>query len=213
MNLHEEISRMKSIMGLIIENQEIHSDSSNIKLGVEDLFDSVPELSEIGTQEQYSEYLDTIFPDSKNKDIWYHATGVDPNIITRFKSSPSGASGPGVYFQSEKGYWTTDKFGQNTISVIVNANKLFDYNKYGDEMISKYRDEYNSVNKTSETLKPTDALQQELIEMGYNSLIETMGKTNKYLVIFPSFEDDIHILGNENDIEGFKNFVTNQNSL
>lgn len=197
----------------LIKEEEFETFISKVKPGVEDLFNSVPELSEIGTPEQYSDYLDTIFPESENKDIWYHATGVDPNIITRFKSSPSGASGPGVYFQSEKGYWTTDKFGQNTISVIVNANKLFDYNKYGDEMISKYRDEYNSVNKTSETLKPTDALQQELIEMGYNSLIETMGKTNKYLVIFPSFEDDIHILGNENDIEGFENFVANQNSL
>lgn len=209
MLLYEEISRIKSIMGLMSE-EELETSFSFVKPGVEDLFNSVPELSEIGTPEQYSDYLDTIFPESENKDIWYHATNVEPSIITRFKSSPSGTYGPGVYFQSEKGYWTTEKVGKYAIPAIVNANKLFDYNKFGDEMISKYRDEYNSVRKTSETPIPTFALQKELIDMGHNSLFDIQTKTNKYLLIFPSFEDDIHILGNENDIEGFKNFVVNQ---
>ena len=206
MKLHEEISRMKSIMGLMTE-EELDTTSSKVKPGVDDLFNLVPELSEIGTQEQYSEYLDTIFPESENKDIWYHATNVDPSIITRFKSSPSGTYGPGVYFQSEKGYWTTEKVGKYAIPAIVNANKLFDFNQFGEEMISKYRDEYNSVRKTSETPIPTFALQKELIDMGYNSLFDIMTKTNKYLLIFPSFEDDIHILGNEDDLIRFKNFV------
>lgn len=195
-------------MGLIVENDD-ELNFQSVKPGVEYLFNSVPELSEIGTTEQYSKYLDTIFPDSENKDIWYHATNSDPKNIDRFKSSSSGASGPGVYLQSEKGYWTTEKFGQNVIMVIVNANKLFDYDTYGDEMIGKYRDEYNSGRKTSETPLPTVALQKELIDMGYNSLIETINKYNKYLLIFPSFEDDIHILGNKNDIEGFRNFIGN----
>jgi hypothetical protein len=43
-----------------------------VKEGVEDVFNSNPELSTIGTQEQYSQYLDTVFPDSKVKDIVYH---------------------------------------------------------------------------------------------------------------------------------------------
>lgn len=196
-------------MGLIYESDD-EIKLPTTKSGVNELFNSVPELSEIGTPEQYSKYLNTIFPESENKDIWYHSTNVDPNTISKFKSSPSGASGPGVYLQSEKGYWTTDKFGENVMSVIVNANKLFDYDTYGNEMIRKYQDEYNNVNKTSDTLKPTDALQKELIEMGYNSLIETVSKYNKYLVIFPGFEDQIHILGNEFDIERFKNFVNLQ---
>lgn len=206
MKLQEEILRVKSIMGLIVESDN-EFNFSKVKSGVYDLFNLVPELSEIGTPEQYSEYLDTIFPESENKDIWYHATNVDPNIILRFKSSPSGTYGPGVYFQSEKGYWTTEKVGKNTIYAIVNANKLFDYDKFGDDMIRKYRDEYNSDRKTSETPRPTFALQKELMDMGYNSLFDIMTKTNNYLVMFPSFEDQIHILGNEKDIEGFKNFV------
>ena len=45
-----------------------------IKQGVSELFESNPELANIGTPEQYSQYLDTIFPDSKVKDIVYHGT-------------------------------------------------------------------------------------------------------------------------------------------
>ena len=49
-----------------------------IKPGVEELFESNPELASIGTAEQYSQYLDSVFPDSKVKDIVYHVnkTGI-----------------------------------------------------------------------------------------------------------------------------------------
>jgi len=45
-----------------------------IKEGVPELFKENPELASIGTPEQYSQYLDTIFPDSKMKDIVYHGS-------------------------------------------------------------------------------------------------------------------------------------------
>jgi hypothetical protein len=40
-----------------------------LKEGVSELFESNPELATIGTQEQYSQYLETIFPDSKVKEM------------------------------------------------------------------------------------------------------------------------------------------------
>ena len=52
--------------------EDIQSNEIKVKEGVEDLFESNPELANIGTQTQYSQYLDTIFPDSKVKDIVYH---------------------------------------------------------------------------------------------------------------------------------------------
>ena len=45
--------------------------SNEIKEGVDFVFESNPELANVGTPEQYSQYLDTIFPDSKAKDIVY----------------------------------------------------------------------------------------------------------------------------------------------
>ena len=40
---------------------------NGVKSGVSELFESNPELANIGNQQQYSQYLDTIFPDSKVK--------------------------------------------------------------------------------------------------------------------------------------------------
>ena len=45
-----------------------------VKPGVEELFESNPELANIGTQQQYSAYLNTIFPDSKVKGIVYRGS-------------------------------------------------------------------------------------------------------------------------------------------
>jgi hypothetical protein len=42
------------------------------KEGVKELFDNNPELVTIGTQEQYTAYLNSIFPESTVKDIVYH---------------------------------------------------------------------------------------------------------------------------------------------
>lgn len=49
-------------------DQQVQEEKT-IKSGVSELFESNPELSKIGTVEQYSQYLDTIFPDSKVKEI------------------------------------------------------------------------------------------------------------------------------------------------
>ena len=45
---------------------------NNTKEGVNFVFEQNPELAKIGTPEQYSEYLDTIFPESKVKNIVWH---------------------------------------------------------------------------------------------------------------------------------------------
>ena len=50
-----------------------------IKEGVDFVFDQNPKLSEIGTQQQYSEYLDTIFPNKKTM-ILYHGQPEINNI-------------------------------------------------------------------------------------------------------------------------------------
>jgi hypothetical protein len=41
---------------------------------VSKLFDENPELAQIGTKEQYAEYLNTVFPNSQVQDIVYHGT-------------------------------------------------------------------------------------------------------------------------------------------
>lgn len=70
---------------------------NKIKEGIEELFDSNPELSNIGTAEQYSAYIDSIFPDSKMKDIVYHGSkSVDRILKEGFKEGFEGTSNQGV---------------------------------------------------------------------------------------------------------------------
>ena len=75
---------------------KINKGSNNIpKEGVPELFGSSPELANIGTQEQYSEYLDAIFPDSKVKDIKQHVTESNFEFFTK---EGNGRLGKGFYF-------------------------------------------------------------------------------------------------------------------
>jgi len=52
-------------------------------------------LSIIGNEEQYSQYLDTIFPESKVREIVYHGTDVDFN---EYKLGKGAYFGAGIYF-------------------------------------------------------------------------------------------------------------------
>ena len=55
--------------GNIVESMAM---TEGVKDGINEIFQMNSDLPTIGTQEQYSRYLDTIFPDSKIKDIVYH---------------------------------------------------------------------------------------------------------------------------------------------
>lgn len=57
-------------------------ESVSIKAGVDTLFERCPELAHIGTQEDYSQYLDTIFPESLETSIVYHGTASVSKIET-----------------------------------------------------------------------------------------------------------------------------------
>ena len=73
------------------ENVNIYITSDEeIKEGVDVIFKENSELSKIGTKQEYSAYLDTIFPDSKVKDIVYHATNA------KFEKFDKSFAGTGV---------------------------------------------------------------------------------------------------------------------
>jgi len=62
MDLNDYIKRIKSIMGIKIDE------------GIDFVFQTTPELIEIGTKEQYEKYVKNIFPSSKYKGIVYHGS-------------------------------------------------------------------------------------------------------------------------------------------
>ena len=246
------------------------ADESSIKPGVEELFDSNPELANIGTQEQYSQYLDSIFPDSQVKDIVYHSGSINKN--DKFDRLKIGAYSKldMFYFTSSKyfekldtlldfykyyfkNYVLEDYFEEVTASnsiqdIISLAEKILgknnltiknniensenDYKKHSGKFYGGWYDSiYESKNLLPAILNVKNPITSN-IENGYiknpNTGVENVGKypastyiTNKeYDSYFISDSDigvknpeQIHILGNEQDIEGFKEFVDNTANL
>ena len=185
----EDIRRMIDRLRNFNENL-----NSKIKEGVDSLFNKFPELADIGTPEQYSQYLDTIFPNSKIKDIIYHSS---PSKFTKFKN-PSSSGLSHIWF-SEKPL--NYQFGSNIYSVIVNLqNPLIQSNQDYDKELSSFESPLNPdwINNYHET--------GELPKFKYDGTIRS-SKVDSGKSITIRNPDQIHILGSKEDIDRFTQFV------
>ena len=84
------------------------TETTETKKGVKEIFEENKELSEIGTEEQYSAYLNTVFPDSKVKDVVYRGGG------TKLQPAKDSSFGSGFYFTPDKSYGSS--FAENASS-------------------------------------------------------------------------------------------------
>lgn len=172
-----------------------------VKEGVDFVFEQNPELSEIGNQQQYSKYLDTIFPDSKVRDIVYHGTG---EVFETFNKKRT-------YFAKELEYaksfpdWQTKgkKENKRIINAIVNIQNLRNVNKYIDNAGIEPTDRNilsfsNSAN-----------FEKQSREEGFDGLEVSVKNMDEIVVFEP---EQIHILGGKQDIENFKKFVNKENT-
>jgi hypothetical protein len=176
-----------------------------IKPEVEEVFNSNPELASIGTLQQYSQYLDSIFPDSKVKDIVYHHSDTK---ITEFKKEFSEG------YAAQKG--------------VSSKAKFFLRKPLKEEFLSKrpYLGQY-LINIVNPNIMPSNADRTEKRDSGIKEGIQEALNNNQDGAIFDNIWDNrtwsdvlvvfepeqIHILGNNNDIEGFKEFVNNEEEL
>jgi hypothetical protein len=238
-----------------------------IKSGVQEVFDSNPELANIGTAEQYSAYLDTIFPDSKVKDILYHGSHTDFTFRDYITSQPeyTGSITTAVWvdgvrdddrsiirslsdaekkeYQKNGRIKTGEGFYQKdgTIKYFKNSelDKLYNEGKF--EKFKKRDHSYAGMdtflgtgNYFTTSLKDAKLYarnklyaviadiknaytenkgysnsrsgkgSQELIDKGYDAVTEKVNNGQEYNIFEP---EQIHILGNKQDVEGFKEFV------
>jgi len=128
------------------EDPIMYSIKQHIKPGVEELFNENPELANIGTKEQYSQYLDTIFPNSQVKNIVYR--GGEKNNVKLFQ------------------YWTNNKaeaymYAKANITKggnITERNPLESINKVAlDYFDTKYgKDTYSTLSLNEYSLEPDD---------------------------------------------------------
>ena len=163
-------------------------------LGVNLVYQQHPELDNIGTPEQYSQYLKTIFPSSKVKDIVYHASS---NKFSEFKDPKS--SGLSHIWFSEKPL--TDQFGANMYAVLLDIkNPLSEHESNYCEEIKKYEAPINP--QWVDNYHTTG----ELPQYKYDGTIRA-SRVDDGRSITVRNPKQIHILGSKQDIEGFKNFI------
>jgi len=189
--LAAKVSLWQEVNGL--DNFPAISDISNVKSGVGELFESNPELSNIGSQEQYSAYLDSIFPDSKVKDIVYRATSKDR---ANLKEKPRSEV---IYTTDSK--WYALNFNDYTAGVAV-PMLINSVNPYIETERKLLKETYGKF------VNPKD-----LIKDGIDAVIGQDAGQKEGKTIVVTNPEQIYILGTKQDIEGFKKFVSTGNVM
>ena len=167
---------------------------------VEEVFQSNPKLSEIGTIEQYLAYINSIFPNSKIKDVLYR--GLNPlfETTTLFKEG-SNEKGDGIYFTTNKEFAL--RYGNELTTAIVNIENPktteYDSSKLYD------RDEATRM-EAIDSYQKNVGFQKKEDNSGFDGIEgrDTKG-TNDEIAVFD--KSQIHLLGTEEDVQGFKDFV------
>lgn len=165
-----------------------------------------PELASIGTKEEYSKYLKTIFPNSKVKNIVYHGTNAKEIEGGRLRLSKEGVYGEGIYVQTKSEF--TGTFGANIMSLLIDTKKpysFYDNNGKPNELWIEIRDKYEKTKKYYWADLAKEEFRDIIIAQGYDSIMTEEGGDNKYYILFKP--EQTHLLGYEEDIEGFKNFL------
>jgi len=191
MNLNENINRIKQVMGLLNEHSY-----GKIKDGVKELFNENPILASIGSPEQYSQYLDTIFPDSKVKHIVYHRTKSEKfdvfNNGTENYLKNDTYTKDGIYFNNNINSGK-EVYGKNIIAALVNIKNPYLFKE--EPLFAKEGDNPKNLSINSIDKNKLDDEDGVLFKLGLK------GQT---IVFEPN---QIHILGSKDDIIGFENFV------
>ena len=204
---------------------ESSGDSNKEK--IEEIFKSIPELSSIGTPEQYSKYLDSIFPDSQMKDIVYH--GSDNNKLESFRENLRSGIHFGTIQQAKGRRIATDtefKKDFKFLPVLLNLknplkSKDFDWEKAGDAFVYWTPDtDLSDVDFTQYLLDNKIATEKDIqnsegdfdiiYKKGYDGVVyknEGAGENTGEDSFAVSRPKQIYILGNKKDIEGFKKYI------
>jgi hypothetical protein len=189
------------------------------KKELQENYNNLPELSQIGTEEQYSAYLDTIFPSSKINQIMYHKTSAEK--FDEFKVSRLG----GVYFSFFDVPIRAGFIGKMIAKLTKERMVLAKVNVINPFIIN--RNNYKDIEKkTGGATQSVTELGKKYDLSGYDSILGYPNPTQdkgeldnfpqinfiegrrKDLIELAVFNPkNIHILGSKQDIEGFKNFV------
>jgi hypothetical protein len=196
-------------------------------------------LREIGTDQDYLEYLETIFPESKIKQIMFHKTNAEK--FEEFKLSYLG----GAYFsfydmQNGK---NLPKFLRNILTRLMKQRTLLAKVNVKNPLIINRKNAKIIMKKTGLLTQSVSALRKHFDLSEYDSILgypnerKDRGELDEVKQsldnggdievdlshIDPKHRDiielaifnpkDIHILGSRADIAGFRNYMEQKNSI
>jgi hypothetical protein len=110
---------------------ETNQEQVEIKEGVDYVFEQNPELSSIGTQQEYSQYLDSIFPDSKVKEIVYRGGEKEDKSLFQYWTNNKTEAYMYAKAHITKGGNITERNPIPSIYKVIES--IFD-NKYGQNI-------------------------------------------------------------------------------
>jgi hypothetical protein len=173
------------------------------KKQVDFVFQQNPELGKIGTKEDYLEYLKTIFPESKVREIVYH--GSKKNKLDNFDTisnwTPRGNLKFRIKQEISKGLFTTKNI--NFLNVFKRYNTM---NKIYPLVLDIRSPSYieDIVNSNDVEIDKVLAMQEK-----HDSIISDEGGYQNTIIPFESSQ--IHILGSKIDIKNFGGYIKNRN--
>jgi hypothetical protein len=153
---------------------------TTIKPGVTELFESNPVLAKIGTIEQYSQYLDTIFPDSMVKAILYHGS------YSKFESFDQTRLGETTGLSTYKDKATGEEFTSDSASAFFFSDDRLVSLSYGfkgrENYLNKVEASLNSIVAPSiSSMDPKKGVAFLKTIPHFNNLIERIKLQNQGL--------------------------------
>ena len=204
-NLTEnEIKNIASKSKSVSEKQP-EKQTGEVKEGLSEVFRDNKELSNIGTEQQYSDYLNSIFTDSKVNDILYHGTpeGFEDFDITK-AGKRTKQSSKGIYFTESKK--TAEFYAEGDVD-FSDFESIEEYEAVKTSQVKAVL--LNAINlKISDSIQGASAKGNEVIRTKERfsdvGLSQETDLAHQY-VVFNT--EQIHVLGSNKDIQGFKDFV------
>ena len=170
--------------------------------GIHDVYEEHPELYKIGNLKEYAEYVKSIFPDSKIKDVLYHGSAFT-DFNKEYKSSIVNSGG--IYFSPnprEAAMFpivreTRDKkepknrYLHTVVLNVLNPLSLDEARKYGA----------NSMDITAKGEERILAAGYDAVDQLQRDIPFEEAESNYFIVFKP---EQIHILGSNKDAEDFQ---------
>ena len=174
------------------------------------LFKKFPEIEQIGTKNEYIEYVQSIFPESSVKTVFFHGgpAGIDKFLTPsdeNYKRGPaSGVKNYGIYFTKDRGIaksYAKNHKNKAIYPVVLNMKKPLITNIWFAAHIRKF---FNKDLLVPESITTRDF--ERMCKAGYDSII-WQGEGGEVIVFDPQ---QIHILGTQEDLNKFKQWKQNK---